>query len=168
MTIIVGRLTSDALVKTIEEGKTVVNFTIAVNDYFKPKGSDEPVEYTEFFQCAYWYNSAVATSLKKGAVVEAGGRLFATGYMAGQEIRPQINLQVQHVKVHAFAKNNNSTPADDNASDVEPSDGIETQQQSTKQNGTHKSKRVKTRPDQRATARQQEIAGEEPSSDLPF
>lgn len=165
MTIIVGRLTGDALVKTIEEGKTVVNFTIVVNDYFKPKGSEEPIEYTEFFQCAYWYTSAIATSLKKGALVEAGGRLYASAYMAGQEIRPQINLQVQHVKVHAFAKSN---PDATGSNTSESASSTETTSPAKNQSGKNRSRPVKTKPGQTEVVQQEAFTSEEPTGDLPF
>src|SRR5437879_2668789 len=103
MTQIFGRLTTDAQVKTIDECKTVVNFTLALNDYYKPKGANEGIERVEFIQCGYWFNAGIAASLKKGAVIEAGGWLFASGYIKGNKPKGQINMQVQHIKVHVFA-----------------------------------------------------------------
>jgi single-strand DNA-binding protein len=100
---IIGRLTSDAEIKTVGD-KEVVNFTIAINDYYKPKDKDEGIEQVTFVQCGYWFNTAIAATLRKGAVVEASGRLFATAYMKGNEPQGRINMQVQHIKVHAFAK----------------------------------------------------------------
>ena len=100
---IIGRLTRDSEVKHLDETKTVVNFTIALNDYYKTK-EGEAKEIVEFIQCSYWGNIAVAKSLKKGAVVEAGGRLYASAYLKGDEPKGQINLMAQYIKVHVFAK----------------------------------------------------------------
>ncbi len=100
---IIGRLTADATIKTVGDND-VVNFTIAINDYYKPKGASQGIEQVTFIQCGYWFNSAIAASLRKGAVIEAGGRLFPTAYMRGNEPNGQINMQVQHIKVHVFAK----------------------------------------------------------------
>lgn len=36
---LIGRLTSDATVFTTKDERKVVNFTVAVNDGYKPKGS---------------------------------------------------------------------------------------------------------------------------------
>jgi len=34
---IVGRVTQNAVVKQLKDERQVVNFTVAINDYFKPK-----------------------------------------------------------------------------------------------------------------------------------
>lgn len=117
---IFGRLTKDAKVKTIEDGKEVVNFTIAVNDWYKPKGATEGTELVEFIQCSYWLSAAIAQTLRKGAVVEAGGRLFATAYMKGNEPKGQINMLAQHVKVHVFAKKDEGAATNDAVAAAQP------------------------------------------------
>ena len=35
---IIGRITRDAVVKQLKDDRKVVNFSIVINDYFKPKG----------------------------------------------------------------------------------------------------------------------------------
>ncbi len=50
---IVGRLTRDARISTLDNGKQVVNFSVAVNERYRNK-QGERVELTEFFECAYW------------------------------------------------------------------------------------------------------------------
>jgi len=102
---IIGRLTGDAVVKTVGD-REVVNFTIAINDWYKPKGANEGVEQVTYIQCGYWFNTSSAATLKRGAIVEAGGRLFPTAYMKDNEPQGRINMQAQHIKVHAFAKKN--------------------------------------------------------------
>jgi single-strand DNA-binding protein len=74
MEILTGRLTANATVKEISEGKQVVNFSIAVNDRNKTKGG-EAKENTRYFRCAYWNSTAIAPYLKKGGLVELAGRI---------------------------------------------------------------------------------------------
>ncbi len=118
MTQIIGRLTSDATVKSLENGNEVVNFTIAINDDYKPKGETHWVEQVTFIHCGYWYKATIASILRKGAIVEAGGRLFPTAYKKDDKFFGQINLQVQQVKVIAYPKKEaqtqeEATPAGD-------------------------------------------------------
>ena len=58
---IIGTVTADAKVSTLADDRQVVNFTIAVNDYFKPKGSTEGKQLTTFINCAYWISAKVAS-----------------------------------------------------------------------------------------------------------
>ncbi len=50
-----ARLTGDAIVATVKEDKQVVNFSVAVNDSYKPKGG-EVKKIATFYRCAYWIN----------------------------------------------------------------------------------------------------------------
>lgn len=149
---IFGRLTKDAEVKAIEEGKEVVNFTIAVNDWYKPKGATEGTELVEFIQCSFWLNTAIAQSLKKGVVVEVGGRLFATAYMKGNEPKGQINMLAQHIKVHVFAKKEEGVATNDAVAPTLPAS------MQGKRNG--KGRANKQKPEQQGAT--------DPTDDLPF
>lgn len=73
-TIIVGRLTSDPIVKELEDGKKVSNITIAVPRHYK----NEDGEYeTDFIPCTLWQNIAENTSeyCHKGDIVGIKGRI---------------------------------------------------------------------------------------------
>ncbi|HET7898519.1 MAG TPA: single-stranded DNA-binding protein, partial [Flavisolibacter sp.] len=37
---LIGRITKDAIVNTTKEGRKVVNFSIAINESYKPKGGE--------------------------------------------------------------------------------------------------------------------------------
>lgn len=101
---ITGRLTADATVKTLEGGKQVVNFSIADNETYKPKGQDEPVQVTTFFNCSYWINTAVAAVLRKGAVVQLNGRMSARGYQTNTgDIDASLNFRTNRIEVLAYA-----------------------------------------------------------------
>ncbi|MFC3362037.1 single-stranded DNA-binding protein [Pedobacter fastidiosus] len=62
---ITGRLTADAVVRTVKGDKKVVGFTIALNDSYR--SGDERREVITFIECAYWRNEGIAEYLKKGA-----------------------------------------------------------------------------------------------------
>ncbi|KDN55712.1 single-stranded DNA-binding protein [Flavobacterium seoulense] len=62
---ITGRLTADASVHKVNENKEVVNFSIAINESYKPKGSTEIKEIVTYINCSYWLNSKTAQWLKK-------------------------------------------------------------------------------------------------------
>lgn len=74
MEMLTGRLTANAIVKTVSDGKEVVNFSIAVNDRYKTKGGEAKVK-TRYFRCSYWNTSGIARYLKKGGLLELAGRI---------------------------------------------------------------------------------------------
>lgn len=59
MNTIVGRITKNAEIKTLANNRQVVNFSVAVNDYYKNK-QGEKIDQTTFFNCAYWISSKIA------------------------------------------------------------------------------------------------------------
>jgi len=101
MQTIVGRLTANAKVNTLEDEREVVNFSVAVNDFYRPKGAEEVKQITTYFNCAYWISSKAAARLKKGTLVEVSGRIYATAYLNGNEPAARLNVQVNNFKVHA-------------------------------------------------------------------
>lgn len=101
---IVGRLTKDAVVNGLKDEREVVNFSIAVNDYFKPKNG-EAVKVATYFNCAYWRSPKMAANLKKGTLVEITGRIYVNAY-AGADGNPKasLNCHVNNIKIHAWPK----------------------------------------------------------------
>lgn len=71
---IIGRVTRDAEVRITSQQKQVVSFSIAINDNYRNKNS-ENIEQTSYFDCSYWINMNVAKLLTKGSLVELTGRL---------------------------------------------------------------------------------------------
>lgn len=102
---ITGRLTADASVATTKSDKQVVNFSIAINDNYKPKDSDEFKEVTIYVNCAYWLNAKAANRLKKGALVQLYGRIGMNVYnnSDGQAVGA-LTYHVNDFKVLAIAK----------------------------------------------------------------
>lgn len=103
--VLIGRLTKDAVVTRLKDERKVVNFTLAVNDYYKPKNSDKGVTVTTYVNCAYWISPVIAAWLKKGNLVEITGRLAVNAYTNMQgEARGSLNCHVDSIKVHQQIK----------------------------------------------------------------
>ena len=71
---ITARLTGDAKVTTVKNDKQVVNFNVAINDYYKAKGSNEVTKIVTYVQCDYWVNPAIAQYLTQGTLAKFQGR----------------------------------------------------------------------------------------------
>lgn len=101
---ITGRVTADATVRKAGE-REVVNFSIAVNDRYKPKGSSEYKEVTAYINCSYWLSVKSAQFIKKGAVVQVSGRIGMHVYI-NSEGNPigSIDFHVNSVAIIVFAK----------------------------------------------------------------
>lgn len=98
---IVGRVINNAVVKQLKDDREVVNFSVAINDYFKPKGSEKGTQTTLFINCSYWLNITIAERLTKGAVVEMNGRLFLNAYNSiDGEAKASLNAHINTIKVH--------------------------------------------------------------------
>lgn len=98
---IVGRVINNAVVKQLKDDRKVVNFSVAINDYFKPKGSEKGTQTTLFVNCSYWLNTTIAERLTKGAVVEMNGRLFLNAYNSiDGEAKASLNAHINTIKVH--------------------------------------------------------------------
>lgn len=109
---IVGRLTKDAKVETLKSEKQVVNFSIAINDSYKPKGSDELVKITTYVNCSYWINPGIAQYLVKGTLVELSGRIGVNAYKDMEdEPKASLTFHVNSVKLHGKPKAANDETA---------------------------------------------------------
>lgn len=99
-----GRVTGDATVTTTKSGKTVVNFSIAINDSYKPKDSGEWKQFTTFVSCSYWRSEAIAASIKKGMLVEVAGRISVSAWVNSKgEAQGTLNFHVNSIKLHGKA-----------------------------------------------------------------
>lgn len=96
---ITGRLTRDAEVRTLENEKQLVSFSVAVNESYRNKGG-ERVTRTEFFDCAYWRSTGVASVLTKGTIVELTGWISPRAWkdMDGA-IRAGLNFRASDIRL---------------------------------------------------------------------
>lgn len=98
---LVGRLTADAKVSTLKNDRRVVNFSIAINDSYKPKGSEMVTKITTFVNCSYWINPAVAKHLTKSTLVELSGRIGVNAWTNAEgEAKASITFHVDGIKLH--------------------------------------------------------------------
>ena len=119
METLVGRVVKNAAVNTTKTDKQVVNFSIAVNDNYKPKGGTE-VKKVRFFNCAYWVATGIAQHLTKGALVELNGRIEVNQYvnMEGKTIA-SLAMHVNNIKLHGKGAGKNTTAAQPAAAPVD-------------------------------------------------
>ena len=110
--VLIGRLTKDAVVTQLKDERKVVNFSLAVNDYYKPKNSEKGVTITTFVTFAYWISTAIASILKEGTLIEVSGRLTVNAYKDMQgEARGSLNCHVDSIKIHHQQKAGAEKPA---------------------------------------------------------
>jgi len=102
---IVGRLTQHASLRTVKKNdRKVVSFTLAVNDYYKPKGEEQGIKVTTYIDCSYWVNPGIQRYLLQGTLVEVQGRIYATAYKDKTgEAKASINCHVNAIKIHKQA-----------------------------------------------------------------
>ena len=102
---VVGRIVLNAVAKQLKGDRHVVNFTVAINDYYKPKGSSEGKQITTYVNCSYWISTKIAERLTKGSLVEVSGRPYVTAYIAlDGEAKASLNFHANSIKIHSFAK----------------------------------------------------------------
>jgi single-strand DNA-binding protein len=102
---IIGRLTADAKVSELMDEQKVVNFSIAINDSYKPKGTGERVQVTTYVQCAYWISASIAPYLTKGTLVELSGRI-STDAWVNMDGEAKATLRFHVVTIKLYGKPN--------------------------------------------------------------
>ena len=99
---LIGRVTGNAIVTEAKNGRSVVEFNIAINDGYRPKGSDEWKDRTTFVRCSYWRNTVLANKLTKGTLVELTGYISVSAWLNVKgEAKGALNLQVNTIKIHS-------------------------------------------------------------------
>ena len=98
MQILIGRLTADAKINQLKDGRAVTNFSIALNSSFKAKNG-ELNKNTTYVSCSYWLNSSLAKSLTKSTLVELEGSISINLYLNHQgEAMATLKFHVNQVK----------------------------------------------------------------------
>ncbi|MCV9926259.1 single-stranded DNA-binding protein [Flavobacterium sp. LS1R49] len=110
---ITGRITKDATIYKVNKDKEVVNFSIAINDTYKPKNSDKAKEIVTYIDCSYWLNAKIAEWLKKGALVQVTGRIGLNVYSSSDgKALGSLTFHTNNIKILAFAKKAEQTPTE--------------------------------------------------------
>lgn len=106
MNTIVGRITKNAQINTLKDQRQVVNFSVAINDYYKTKAGERK-EQTTFYNCSYWISPNVAKILTKGTLVELTGRISPSAWIGRYgEIKSGLNFHTSRIKLHGGGKQN--------------------------------------------------------------
>ena len=106
MNTIVGRITKNAQINTLKNDKQVVNFSVAINDYYKTKDGERK-EQTTYYNCSYWQSPNVAKILTKGTLVELTGKISSTAWIGKDgEIKSGLNFHTSRIKLHGGGKQN--------------------------------------------------------------
>lgn len=103
--VLIGRITQDAKIKKLKDDREVVNFSIAINDYYKPKGAVEGVTITTYYNCSYWISTKIAPRLTKGSLVEIQGRITVNAYNGlNGEAKASLYCHVNNIIIHQYIK----------------------------------------------------------------
>ena len=80
--ILVGRITKDPELKSIQSGSSVVNFTIAVNRPIAQQNQDQNANNADFINCVIWNKQAenLAKYVKQGSLIGVEGRIQTRTY----------------------------------------------------------------------------------------
>jgi single-strand DNA-binding protein len=96
-----ARLTGEGKISTLQSGKQVVNFNVAINDSYKSKTTGEVTKIVTYVQCDYWVNPGVAQFLTKGTLVELQGRIGVSAYTGKDRVaKAALTLLVNSIKLH--------------------------------------------------------------------
>ncbi len=107
---ITGRIVKDASVFKVKENREVVNFSIAVNDSYKPKGSTETKKIVTYIYCSYWMSAGLAQWLKKGTLVQLFGRIGLNVYIGNDaQAHGSLTFHTSDIKILVFAQTDNNT-----------------------------------------------------------
>jgi single-strand DNA-binding protein len=98
---IIGRITADATVSETKAGKKVVNFSIAINDTYKQKGSNELTKMVTYINCSYWLTEGIAKYLTKGTLVECAGRIGVNAWTNKEgTAQASLTFNANRIKLH--------------------------------------------------------------------
>lgn len=95
---LIGNLTRDCLVNNVN-GKTVLNFTVAINKKYKnSQGLD--VNNTQYVDCSFWTErTAVAQYIKKGNQIYVEGEPTTDTYTKDGKTFAQLKLRVTNIQL---------------------------------------------------------------------
>jgi single-strand DNA-binding protein len=121
-----ARLTGDAKISTLKNDRQVVNFSVAINDSYKAKGSNEVTKVVTYAQCDYWVNPGIAIYLTKGTLVELQGRIGVNAYTGKDgEAKATLTFHVNTIKLHGKTSAKDEAPFKENTAAVlEPADDL--------------------------------------------
>lgn len=125
-TVVVGNIGADPVLRYLENGRAVCNFSVAVTERWKDRQSNEPQERTTWYRIAAWGQLAETcnTYLSKGRQVMAVGNVVARAYTdKNGEPAASLDLTAQRVIFLGNGNGNGSTP--DGATETDASRALD-------------------------------------------
>lgn len=120
---ITGRIVKDASVFKVKQNREVVNFSIAVNDSYKPKGSAETKKIVTYIDCSYWLSAGLAQWLKKGTLVQLFGRIGLNVYIGNDaQAHGSLTFHTSDIKILVFPQTDNTKAVPVSAKDKKNDD----------------------------------------------
>ena len=111
--ILTGRLTKNPDLRKTQSGKSVTNFTVAVD---RPRRKDQEVAETDFISCQAWNKTAeyICRYAKKGTLIGVDGRIQTRNYdnASGQKVHV-TEVVCDSVSLLSGYGNRNITPDTD-------------------------------------------------------
>ena len=92
--VLTGNLTRDSELRSSTTGKHINSFSLAVNDDYKPKDSNEWVNRAYFINCVYFGD---IDGLKKGVAVSVNGKLTTKVVNKDGENKTYTQVEVSHI-----------------------------------------------------------------------
>jgi len=108
--VLLGRLTRDPELRTTATGKSVTNFSIAVDKRVKPKDDGEP--HADFFNCLAWEKTAdfVTNYTHKGDLICVDGYVQQRKYTTKEGVQKDV-FEIVAERVHSLAPKREGSPA---------------------------------------------------------
>lgn len=111
---ITGRIVQNAEISALNNEKTVTNFTVVTNEYYKTKDTGEIKQISTFYECAYWKKSNIAEKLTKGTLVEITGKIGVRAFLnKNNEPVGILTIKVNKIQVHYNPTSNKTEEAED-------------------------------------------------------
>lgn len=119
--ILVGRITKDPELRSIQSGSSVVNFTIAVN---RPvaQNQDQNANNADFINCVIWNKQAenLAKYVKQGSLIGVEGRIQTRSYESNGTTRYITEVLCDNVQFLETKKDGAKAQSDDSSNDEDP------------------------------------------------
>ncbi len=116
---ITARIVRDAEVKTTPGNRTVVEFTVALNQGYR--SGSERVDTTQFITCSYWRTEKVAPYLTKGTLLGLSGDIGVNAYVNAQgQPRANLTMHINDLKFYTGSKESRPQAVSDNTQSQTP------------------------------------------------
>jgi len=110
---IIGNVGRDPELKYLQGGQAVCDFSVAVNETWTVKDTNEKKERTTWFRVTCWRGLAetINTHVHKGMLVFVAGTASVSSWMKDGEPQASLEVNAQTVKFLSRKEDNGASPA---------------------------------------------------------